>query len=299
MLKFLFYSISTINFKKLSDKTGVPGINRNELHKEKTSLPSLPEQQKIADFLTTIDTRLQQLTQKVALLKAYKKGVMQRIFSQELRFTDEQGKAFPEWEEKALGEVFNLFRTNSFSRNLLTHIDGRIQNIHYGDIHTKFKTCFDLSKAEVPFLKKEVDVSKIPEESFCQEGDLVIADASEDYEDIGKAIEIVKTNNKKLLAGLHTILMREKQERMAPGYKGYMIRSRPVRLQIMKLAAGAKVLGISKSNIVKVRIPIPSYPEQQKIAAFLRALDQKIDRTQEQLQHTQTYKRGLLQQLFV
>jgi type I restriction enzyme S subunit len=270
------------------------------------SVPSLPEQQKIASFLTTIDTRIQQLSRKLELLEQYKKGVMQQIFSQEIRFkpdsragSDEEGKDFPEWEEKEFGSVFDFLRTNSFSRKQLDYENGTVKNIHYGDIHTKFKSQFDPLQESVPFINEKIGLDNVPQKSFCKKGDLVIADASEDYKDIGKAIEVINLDGYKLVAGLHTILARDTKKQTVTGFKGYLMQSRYVRLQIMKLATGASVLGISKTNLSKIKIFLPSQFEQQKITDFLRAIDQKINLTKDQLDQTQTFKKGLLQQMFV
>ncbi|WP_143473270.1 restriction endonuclease subunit S [Flavilitoribacter nigricans] len=290
MNKYIYQSISV---------GAQPNLNLQQIGDFKFFLPTLPEQQKIAHFLTAIDTKIQQLTQKKALLEAYKKGVMQQIFKQEIRFRDEGGKAFPDWEERKFGEVFNFLSTNSFSRSLLNYEEGQVKNIHYGDIHTKFKSNLDLNKEQVPYVNADVDLSKISQKNFCQEGDLIIADASEDYNDIGKAIEVRNLNGERLIAGLHTHLVRDKGKQTVPGFKGYLLQSHFVRLQIMKLATGISVLGISKTNLSKVNLILPCLREQQKIVKFLTSLDEKTDRVFISLEDLQTFKKGLLQKMFV
>jgi type I restriction enzyme S subunit len=272
------------------------------------NLPSLPEQQKIASFLTAVDDKINQLSKKAELLEQYKKGVIQKIFKQEIRFKptsakatagrDNGGNDYPDWEERKLGEVIEFFNTNSYSRSLLNYNNGSVKNIHYGDIHTKFKSNFDITQENVPYINENVDLSKIKSEQYCQIGDLIIADASEDYKDIGKAIEIVNLNDEKVVAGLHTYIARDK-EQVAIGFKGYLFRSEYIRKQIMKLATGVSVLGISKGNLASMSIFIPCLEEQQKIASFLTSIDRKIEQVNTQLEKAKIWKKGLLQKMFV
>lgn len=263
------------------------------------TLPTLPEQRKIADFLTAVDGRIGQLIQKKALLEDYKKGVMQQLFTQAIRFKDEDGNDFPDWEENRYDAVYSFKNTNSYSRDLLCYENGEIRNIHYGDIHTKFRSNFVLKNELVPFIKPEVELKRISDDCYLRIGDLVIADASEDYNDVGKCIEVRDLNGERTLAGLHTFIARPKKGAMAPGFGGYLMQSREVRLKIMTIAQGTKVLGISKTQLCKVLLPIPSHPEQTKIANFLSAIDRKIEIVATQITETQTFKRGLLQQMFV
>lgn len=260
--------------------------------------PALPEQRKIADFLTAVDGRIGQLSQKKALLEDYKKGVMQQLFTQALRFKDDHGNDFPEWEEKKYSEIYTFQNTNSFSRDLLTYEGGEVRNIHYGDIHTKFRSNFYLSKEVVPFIKPEVELKRIAKDCYCRVGDLVIADASEDYADVGKCIEIMELGEK-TLAGLHTFIARPRKGAISPGFGGYLMQSWEVRLKIMTIAQGTKVLGLSKNMLCNIKLPIPHPDEQTKIANFLTALDRKIESVSSQITHTQTFKKGLLQQMFV
>ncbi|MGY0408256.1 MAG: hypothetical protein ACWIPJ_07885, partial [Polaribacter sp.] len=119
---------------------------------------------------------------------------------------------FPEfsenWKETKFKNHFEFKNTNSLSRENLNYESGEVKNIHYGDIHTKFETHFDIKKEKLPLINDEVEISRIDEENYILNGDLVMADASEDYADIGKTIEITNTNNEKILAGLHTFLAR-------------------------------------------------------------------------------------------
>ena len=172
-----------------------------------------------------------------------------------------------EWEEKRLGDVFKFMPTNSFSRNDLNYIEGDIYNIHYGDVHMIYPTITDAQKETFPYINREKKLD-VCSELLCEDGDVLLADASEDYDDIGKAIEIINVGDKKIVSGLHTIFMKDYKKIYANKFRGFMMNSNSVRKQINVLAAGAKVLGISKSNIAKVKMPLPSLPEQIKIADF-------------------------------
>lgn len=302
--KLIFYRLQTSQtqnlISRLSGGSTFSRINLKDIRLLPMVLPTEEsEQRKIAGFLTAVDGRISQLIQKKALLEEYKKGVMQQLFTQAIRFKDEQGNDFPDWEEKRYDEVYSFKNTNSYSRNLLSYESGEVRNIHYGDIHTKFKSNFVLQNELVPFIKPEVELKRISDECYLREGDLVIADASEDYADIGKCIEVRDLDGERTLAGLHTFVARPKRGAMAPGFGGYLMQVREVRLKIMTIAQGTKVLGISKTQLCKVLLSIPSPNEQAKIANLLSAIDRKIEIVASQVTETQSFKRGLLQQMFV
>ncbi len=209
---------------------------------------------------------------------------------------------FPEfnsdWSCLKYGSIFSFRSTNSFSRENLNYADGQVKNIHYGDIHTKFSTLFDITNEEVPFVNPEIELKNVPDDNYCRIGDLILADASEDYADVGKCIEIVNLNNEKVVSGLHTILARPDLHKMAIGFNGFLMQSEKVRLQIKTIAQGSKVLSISTKRIAEISLNIPQNPEQQKIASFLTAIDTKLTQLKQKKSLLEQYKKGVIQKIF-
>ncbi len=215
-----------------------------------------------------------------------------------LRFKDDNWRDFPAWEEKRLGELYNFKITNSFSRENLNYDTGIVKNIHYGDIHTKFSTLFDITREKVPFINEDISLDKIKIENYCIEGDVIFADASEDLNDVGKSIEVVNLNGEKLLSGLHTLLARKAGDFFHVGFSGYLFKSDDLRVKIQREAQGSKVLSISATRLVNIKISIPSKPEQTKIADFLTAIDDRISQLSQKCDGLAQYKRGVMQKIF-
>jgi type I restriction enzyme S subunit len=214
-----------------------------------------------------------------------------------LRFPEFRDKE--EWDVTTFDKIYSFYVTNSFSRDELTYQKGTVKNIHYGDIHTKFSTLFDIKNEKVPFINPLIEIKKIPSESYCIEGDMIFADASEDLKDVGKSIEIVNINHEKLVSGLHTILARQIQKKLIVGFGGYLFKSDWIRTQIQKEAQGAKVLGISAKRLSTINIAYPTnHLEQQKIASTLSSLDDLITAQSEKIKALQAHKKSLMQQLF-
>lgn len=204
-----------------------------------------------------------------------------------------------EWANRSMGDLYGFHPTNTLSRDKLNYTNGDVKNIHYGDIHTKFATLFDVTNELVPFINDTESVERIRPESYCIEGDVIFADASEDLEDVGKSIEIVNTNNEKIVSGLHTILARQLTNRLAIRFGGYLFKSGAIRQQIKREAQGAKVLGISSGRLSRINVCYPpDREEQQKIADCLSSLDALIAAQADKIDALKTHKRGLMQQLF-
>ena len=204
-----------------------------------------------------------------------------------------------EWIKEPFEDLYSFKVTNSLSRDKLNYSNGIVKNIHYGDIHTKFSTLFDIRKETVPFINPEIQIGKIRTECYCIEGDMIFADASEDLKDVGKSIEIVHLNEEKLVSGLHTLLARQKAPKFVVGFAGHLFLSEGIRTQIQKEAQGAKVLGISAGRLVNIDICYPkNKKEQQKITDCLCSLDELITAQSQKIETLKSHKKSLTQGLF-
>jgi len=209
---------------------------------------------------------------------------------------------FPEfedsWTNEKMGKLFSFKVTNSFSRENLNYEVGSVKNIHYGDIHKNFHSLFDITKESVPFINPEIAIERISKDNYCQEGDLILADASEDLADVGKSIELVNLNNENLLSGLHTILARPEKEKFRIGFIGYLFKSNWVRTLIQKESQGSKVLSISSTRLSNISLLFPSKEEQSRIASFFSAIDEKLKLETQRMAALKQYKKGVMQKLF-
>ena len=221
----------------------------------------------------------------------------QRELKPALRFPEFREE--PGWDARPFIDLYAFGSTNIFSRDKLNYEKGAVRNIHYGDIHTRFRALFDISREVVPFVNSTESLDKLTPDSFCTEGDIIFADASEDLADVGKSIEIVALGGNRVLSGTHTILAHRKGGHLIVGFGGYLFRSNRIRSQIRKEAQGAKVFGISSGRLSSVKVCFPkNKAEQHKIANCLTSLDDLIAAHSHKLDALKAHKKGLLQQLF-
>lgn len=186
-----------------------------------------------------------------------------------LRFPEFEG----EWEMIKVSDLLDFYSTNSLSWEQLDYNNGKIKNLHYGLIHKGLPTMVDVAYDSLPYIKEE---SMLKSFTLLKEGDVAFADASEDTNDVAKAIEVVNCNNQQVVSGLHTIHGRDNSNRTVIGYKGYAFASDSFHKQIRRIAQGTKVFSISVRNFDEVYIGIPSKEEQTKIAKLLTAIDKRI-----------------------
>jgi type I restriction enzyme S subunit len=209
-------------------------------------------------------------------------------------FRDSEG-----WSTPKLSDIYRFKQTNTLSREKLNYKTGTIRNIHYGDIHTRFKPIFRIDREKVPYINPNVSIDAFKVENDCAEGDIVLADASEDLTDVGKAIELVSLDNHRVVAGTHTILATRRGSEPILGFGGHLFQSDVVRAGIQKESQGTKVFGISANRISSVKLPLPpTKHEQQQIADCLSSLDDLITAEDRKLEALKTYKQGLMQEIF-
>lgn len=205
----------------------------------------------------------------------------------------------PDWLAPQLADLYSFKRTNTLSRDQLNYEVGTIRNIHYGDIHTKYKSLFRVGTEYVPYVNPDASAIGFGDDAFCEEGDIVLADASEDLEAIGKAIEVVALDGERVVAGTHTILATRRGNIPVVGFGGQLFQSAAVRSGIKKEAQGSKVYGISANRISAVLVPVPqTEAEQQKIADCLGSLDGLITAEERKLESLRQYRHGLIRALF-
>ena len=186
-----------------------------------------------------------------------------------LRFPEFEG----EWEKCKVSELLDFYSTNSLSWDKLEYGTNAIQNLHYGLIHVGLPTMVDLDNDKLPNI---VSGNTPKNYELCQEGDIAFADASEDTNEVAKAVEFYNLNGKDVICGLHTIHGRDNQHKTIVGYKGYAFSSTAFHQQIRRIAQGTKIYSINNKNFSECYIGIPSKGEQKKIATLLRLIDERI-----------------------
>jgi type I restriction enzyme S subunit len=281
-LSFYLNNKRKFDIARLAQGVSVVHLYSSQLKTLKLNLPSLPEQQKIASFLSAVDEKIQQLTKKKALLADYKKGVMQQLFSGQLRFKDENGKDYPDWEEKRLGEVSDV-RDG-------THDSPKYQEKGYPLITSKnLLKSGQMDFDNVNFIS-ENDYLEINKRSGVEVGNILFGMIGT----IGNPV-IVKERD---FAIKNVALIKEKTE-LKNVYLIHYLNSHLINKQFHEQNTGGTQKFIALGVIRNLVILNPTLREQQKIAIYLSGIDAKIEAVTHQITQTQTFKKGLLQQLFV
>ena len=261
-----------------------PAISIANLKKYKLSLPTKPEQQKIAAFLTEVDTKIEQLSKKQELLGEYKKGLMQQIFSQVIRFKADDGCDFPDWEEKKLGGIGSFYRghtynsTNVKNNGLLVLRSSNIKNdklVLDKDLQFVDKICSD----------------KIS----LRTDDIVICMANGSKHLVGKSGVYYGDYDNKLTVGAFCSIFRTDNK-----LSKYILQTVQYKRYLHILLAGTNINNLKNSELAELKFNLPvSINEQTKIANFLSSIDSKIEQVGKQLDESKQFKKALLQQMFV
>ena len=265
--EFLYQALHTDRFvydvMARSTGTSYPAINSTDLSKIKLNLPTKPEQQKIAAFLTAVDNKIEQLSTKQVLLGEYKKGLMQQIFSQAIRFKADDGCDFPDWKEKKLGSLCEI-TTGKLDANAMVK-DGQYRFYTCAKEYYKIDDyAFDTDALIVSGNGANVGYIHHYQGKFNAYQRTYVLDSFTDNIIFVKFV---------LDEYLHKRIMKEKNEGNTP----YIV----------------------MGTLTDMKINLPSFSEQTKISNFLSSIDNKIEQVGKQLDESKQFKKALLQQMFV
>ena len=278
------YVYHLMHTKKFLDKvlerctgTSYPAINSEDLSNISIKISkNINEQEKIANFLSSVDKKISLTEEKLELFREYKKGVMQKIFSQELRFKDSNGNDYPEWEEKTLGNYINFltgypFNSKKFNEEKRGVPLIRIRNLLDSNISTYYE-----GEYENKYIIKREDIL------IGMDGDFNVVK----WKNNGALLNqrIVKVFSKNNLELCNTFL--------------YYILEKPIKNINLKTFS-TTVKHLSVKDIEKIIVNLPILKEQEKIANFLSDIDNKIENIEKELEGLKEFKKGLLQQMFV
>ena len=248
----------------------------------KTYNPTLPEQQKIAILLSLLDERIATQNKIIDKLQSLIKGLVDSILEN------------PSWEKVYLCSFMQFYSTNSLSWEQLSYSNGNVRNLHYGLIHG-----FQTSMIDSTLLPRILPNYLPKQYTVCQDGDVVFTDASEDTNEIGKAIELSNTINVKTVCGLHTIHGRDIKQNTIVGFKGFAFNSRYFHDQVRRLAQGTKVYSITAKNLSSCYVYIPDMIKQENIVRLLNAYEENLSLNRTLLNKYEIQKQYLLQQMLI
>lgn len=282
-LKYIYYflqtqkSISTISNNIAG--TDPPNLSPSEINHIKFYIPSLTEQQKIADYLTTIDKKIELLEEKKTELSRYKKAMMQKLFSQDIRFKDEDGNDYPEWEEKRL-------------KNFLIHVSKRNKRNEVQNVLSVSNTKGFISQSE-QFEKHRVASKDVTNYKIVSKGEFAY---NPSRINIG-SIALLVNYDQGIVSPMYVVF--KLNDKLNPHFFNNLIKLKSFNDNIKKWSSGSVRESLNFEDLIMFKYSIPSIPEQQKIADFFSAIDESITKVEEQIKETQNFKKAMLQQLFV
>lgn len=268
--------------RKYNAKTSVDSVRLEMITQMSINIPSLEEQTKIANFLSNVDKIIEEQEGKVKDLELYKKGMMQKIFKQEIRFKDDNGQDYPEWEETLLGDISDVR-------------DGTHESPKYVEEGYPLITSKNLMKngsidySNVNYIT-ESDYININKRSEVEIGDILFGMIGT----IGNSVLV----DKKGFAIKNVALIKEKNE-LKNIYLLVYLNSSLIAEQFYKVNTGGTQKFIALNLIRNLKIQLPCLEEQEKIANFLSNIDKIIEEENKKLEDLRQWKKGLLQQMFV
>ena len=276
--EFLYYVILKEDLSKIADTTSIPQINNKHIEPFVIKVPLLQEQEKIANFLTNIDKKISLTEEKLELFREYKKGVMQKIFSQELRFKDSNGNDYPEWEEKKLGDILKEYIEKTTINNQYPILSSTNKGIVLQNDYFNKQTAST----------NNIGYKIVPKDYFTYRS---MSDTGEFTINIQQILE------KGIVSPAYPVFNTDSENKLFIYYS--LNYNEFIKEQILTLKEGGTRYALSYKKLEKLSILLPILEEQQKIADFLSSIDSKIESIGKELEGLKEFKKGLLQQMFV
>lgn len=252
-------------------------------------LPSIERQREIVESLSHADDMIATLERLIAKKRAIEQGLLQELLTGRTRLPGFNGT----WADIKLGDHVTYIKTVALSRAQLDP-SSPLRYLHYGDIHTRDDVRLDASREPMPRAANAL----AGRAGRLRVGDLVFADASEDPDGVGKSVEITSVPPEGVVPGLHTIAARFNKAILADGFKAYLQCIPAFREQLLRLAAGTKVLATTRTYISSVTLSLPDIEEQRAIAQVLSDSEAEIKALRMRLDKARAIKSGMMQQLF-
>ena len=277
--KFVAYALSTEKYNNklnsLNDSGAKAGLNLGSIRSFELTIPSKPEQTQIASFLSVVDEKISQLTQKHQLLSQYKQGMMQKLFSQQIRFKADDGSEFGEWEEKELKDIAEINPKSKKLPESFIYID--LESVEKGQL----------------LLQKNIELQDAPSRAqrLLAKGDVLF-----------QMVRPYQQNNYYFnLSGEYVASTGYAQIRTKLDSKFiyYALHEKTFLDEVMNRCTGTSYPAINSSDLSSIEILIPCLEEQTKIANFLSSIDKKIEVVAQQIEQAKQWKKGLLQNMFI
>lgn len=292
-LYFLLSLFKKINWKKYDESTGVPSLSKVNIEKLKVYSCELEEQRKIGDFFSKLDRQIELEEQKLEKLKEQKKGYMQQIFSQELRFKDESENDYPEWKERKFSELLN-YSSNGVDKKINKNHDIAYM-VNYMDVFKKTKL-----NTKNRDLLMEITATKVQKEkNNLKKGDILFTPSSETREDIAKSTVVFEDLDNTVYS-YHLIRLRPLDSNIfSLKYSNYLSEQNFISKQFRRLAQGAQRYTLTKEYFENIKLNLPHIKEQEKIGDFFSKLDEVINKQSQKIDELKLRKQGFLQKMFV
>ncbi len=287
--EFMFYKLTHLNLNKFANHNAQPVISGEKIYPILIAFPPLPEQQRIADILSTTDAHIDKLDKIIDDYQLLKKGMMKKLLTEGIGHTEfketEIGRIPKEWDILTVSKLGTFKKGKGISKSEVKSYG--IQCIRYGEIYTSYD---HFVRETTSFINEES--AKLSE--LIRNGDIVFAGSGETVEDIGKAVTYL--GDKPCYVGGDTIIMHP-NDTIDSMFLTYYLSSTQVKKQMKKLGQGSSIIHIYLEGIKKILIAVPSIDEQCLIGSLFETIDNRIHLFKESKQEFIQLKKSLMEKL--